>query len=41
LTIETVSRTFSKLRQKGIIRLSSLRSVEFVKPQSLHAMAAD
>jgi len=40
LTIETVSRSFSKLRQKGIIRLSSMRSVEFVRPQCLRDMAA-
>ncbi|MBN8995156.1 MAG: helix-turn-helix domain-containing protein [Rhizobiales bacterium] len=40
LTIETVSRSFSKLRQKGIIRLSSMRSVEFVRPQSLCDMVA-
>jgi CRP/FNR family nitrogen fixation transcriptional regulator len=40
LTIETVSRSFSKLRQKGVIRLSSMRSVEFAKPQALRDMAA-
>lgn len=31
LTIETVSRAFSKLREKGIIRLSGVRCVEIVK----------
>ena len=40
LTIETVSRVFSKLRSKGVIRLSSLRSVEILKIQSLQDMAA-
>lgn len=40
LTIETVSRVFSKLRLKGVIRLPSLRSVEIVKLQTLHDMAA-
>jgi CRP/FNR family nitrogen fixation transcriptional regulator len=40
LTIETVSRVFSKLRLKGIIRLPSLRNVEIVKLQMLQDMAA-
>lgn len=40
LTIETVSRVFSKLRQKGIIRLASLRRIEIAKWQALHEMAA-
>lgn len=40
LTIETVSRVFSKLRLKGVIRLTSLRNVEIVKLQTLQAMAA-
>jgi CRP/FNR family nitrogen fixation transcriptional regulator len=35
LTIETVSRVFSKLRQKGTIRLPSLRTVEIAKWQAL------
>lgn len=35
LTIETVSRVFSKLKEKGIIRLPSLRSVEIVKWDAL------
>ncbi len=39
LTIETVSRVFSKLKQKGIIRLAGLRSVEIVKWQMLEDMA--
>ena len=40
LTIETVSRVFSKLKQSGVIRLPGLRSVEIVKWQALHDMAA-
>ena len=40
LTIETVSRVFSKLKQKGVIKLPSLRSVEIEKWQVLHDMAA-
>ena len=40
LTIETVSRVFSKLRLKGVIRLPGLRSVEIVKMQTLRDMAA-
>lgn len=40
LTIETVSRVFSRLKQKGVIRLPGLRSVEIVKWQSLHDMAS-
>lgn len=39
LTIETVSRVFTKLKQKGIIRLPNLRSVEVMKWQTLHDMA--
>ena len=40
LTIETVSRVFSRLRQKGIIRLPGLRSVEIARWQTLQDMAA-
>ena len=40
LTIETVSRVFSKLKQTGVIRLPSLRSVDIVKWQTLQDMAA-
>jgi CRP/FNR family nitrogen fixation transcriptional regulator len=40
LTIETVSRVFSKLKSKGIIRLPSLRRVEIVKWPALQEMAA-
>ena len=39
LTIETVSRVFSRLKQKGVIRLPTLRSVEIVKWQFLQDMA--
>jgi CRP/FNR family nitrogen fixation transcriptional regulator len=40
LTIETVSRVFSKLRRNGVIRLPSLRSVEIAKWQTLQDLAA-
>lgn len=40
LTIETVSRVFSKLKDKGIIRLPSQRQVELVKWQTLQNLAA-
>lgn len=40
LTIETVSRVFSRLKHKGVIRLPTLRSVEIVKWQLLQNMAA-
>lgn len=40
LTIETVSRVFSKLKQKGVIRLPSLRCVEIAKWQVLQDLAA-
>lgn len=40
LTIETVSRVFTRFKQKGVIRLPSLRSVEIVKRQFLQGMAA-
>lgn len=38
LTIETVSRVFSKLKENGVIRLISLRSVEIRKWQVLNGM---
>jgi len=38
LTIETVSRVFSKLRAQGVIRLVSLRTVEMKKPGVLRAL---
>ncbi|TGQ72567.1 cyclic nucleotide-binding domain-containing protein [Mesorhizobium sp. M00.F.Ca.ET.186.01.1.1] len=38
LTIETVSRVFTRLKEKGVIRLVSLRSVEIVKNDALQDM---
>ncbi len=40
LTIETVSRVFSRLKSKGVIGLPSLRCVEIVKLQTLQDLAA-
>jgi CRP/FNR family nitrogen fixation transcriptional regulator len=40
LTIETVSRSFSMLKRKGVIRLPGLRSVEIVSLQALRGMVA-
>jgi len=40
LTIETVSRVFSRLKHDGIIRLPSLRSVEVIRWQTLQNMAS-
>lgn len=40
LTIETVSRVFSRLKRNGVIRLPSLRSVEIVRWQTLQNMAS-
>ena len=39
LTIETVSRVFTKLKEKGVVRLPGLRSVEVVKWQALHGLS--
>ena len=39
VTIETVSRTFSKFKETGIIRLLSLRSIEIKKCDALHEMS--
>jgi CRP/FNR family nitrogen fixation transcriptional regulator len=39
LTIETVSRVFSKLKDKGIIALPTLRSVEIKKWSALQVMS--
>ncbi|CDX20699.1 Nitrogen fixation regulation protein FixK [Mesorhizobium sp. ORS 3324] len=38
LTIETVSRVFTRLKEKGVIRLLSLRSIEILKREALLAM---
>jgi CRP/FNR family transcriptional regulator len=39
LTIETVSRTFTKLREDGTIRLPEKVEVELVNPERLRALA--
>ena len=39
LTIETVSRVFTKLKDKGVIRLPGLRSVEVLKWQALRGLS--
>lgn len=39
LTIETVSRVFSKLRENGFIRLRGIRNVEIVKWEALRNMS--
>ncbi|KQU85693.1 transcriptional regulator [Mesorhizobium sp. Root695] len=39
LTIETVSRVFTRLKEKGVIRLLNLRSIEIVKHEALHNMS--
>ena len=38
LTIETVSRTFSKFKERGLIRLTSARVVTIAKPDALQAL---
>ncbi|MDX8530776.1 helix-turn-helix domain-containing protein [Mesorhizobium sp. VK25A] len=38
LTIETVSRVFTRLKEKGVIRLLNLRSIEILKRDTLLAM---
>jgi len=40
LTIETVSRVFSKFRENGHIRLQGARTVMLLKPEALRAMCA-
>ncbi|ESY75307.1 helix-turn-helix domain-containing protein [Mesorhizobium sp. M0051] len=39
LTIETVSRVFTRLKDKGVIRLLSLRSIEIVRQDVLQIMS--
>jgi len=39
LTIETVSRVFSRMKDKGIVRLPSLRRVRILKWDTLRAMS--
>jgi len=38
LTIETVSRVFTRLKDKGVIRLLNLRSIEIVEQEVLQIM---
>ncbi|MER8781252.1 helix-turn-helix domain-containing protein [Mesorhizobium sp. M1006] len=38
LTIETVSRVFTRLKDKGVIRLLNLRNIEIVKHEALQYM---
>lgn len=38
LTIETVSRTFSKFREAGVIRLTNARVVKMLKPDALRSL---
>ncbi|WP_419695584.1 helix-turn-helix domain-containing protein [Mesorhizobium muleiense] len=39
LTIETVSRVFTRLKDRGVIRLLNLRSIEIIKHDALHNMS--
>jgi CRP/FNR family nitrogen fixation transcriptional regulator len=39
LTIETVSRVFSRFKEKGVLRLPTLRRVRILKWDALHAMS--
>jgi len=39
LTIETVSRTFSKFRERGLLRLHGARTVEIVKAEALRQLS--
>lgn len=41
LTMETVSRSFTKLRQQGLIALPHLQVVELLDRQALQALASD
>ncbi|WP_025031002.1 helix-turn-helix domain-containing protein [Nitratireductor aquibiodomus] len=38
LTIETVSRTFSKFKSRGLVRLANTRTVEVINVEALRAM---
>ena len=40
VTIETVSRTFTALKERGIIALPTTRRVEILKPKSLERLAS-
>ena len=39
MTIETVSRNFSKLRSEGVLRLRSSRSIEILSRKTLYRLA--
>jgi CRP/FNR family nitrogen fixation transcriptional regulator len=39
LTIETVSRTISKLRDMSIVKLHNARSIEIIKPEKLRILS--
>lgn len=41
LTVETVSRNFTKLKAGGVIRISDWRTIEVCDPERLEAIAAD
>lgn len=40
MTIETVSRSLSKLKSAGVVRLKSSRSIEIIKPERLYRLAS-
>lgn len=40
MTIETVSRSLSKLKAAGVIRLHGIRSIELLKPEKLRRLCA-
>jgi len=40
LTIETVSRVITRLKESGVIRLASTRQIDIVRPDALRAMTA-
>jgi CRP-like cAMP-binding protein len=40
LTIETVSRTFTHMKERGLIALATTRRVEILKPEQLERLAA-
>jgi CRP-like cAMP-binding protein len=40
LTIETISRTFTQYKDRGLIRLATTRRIEILRPDALAALAA-
>jgi len=40
LTIETISRTFTQFKDRGLIRLATTRRIEILRPAALQALAA-